>query len=196
MSSAALPPDFSLRRANVADAGILSALAKRTFVETFGHLYPRAELEAYLAQTYTAANYESMLTDPAQAIWLLEHAGEPAGHAEAGPCKLPHPDVAPGDGELRRLYVLNTMQGRGLGAHLMQAALDWLLKDGARTLWLGVWSENFGAQRFYARYGFQHAGEYQFVVGAVRDHELIFKRPACKDANHASAILKASFSST
>ena len=56
--------------------------------------------------------------------------------------------------------------------------MDWLLDRGPRTLWVGVWSENLGAQRFYARYGFALAGEYAFPVGRVRDREFIFRRPA------------------
>ncbi len=62
------------------------------------------------------------------------------------------------------------------GAKLMQTAMDWLLRDGPRTLWVGVWSENFGAQRFYARYGFERVGEYLFPVGQTNDHEFIFRR--------------------
>lgn len=43
-------------------------------------------------------------------------------------------------------------------------------------LYIGVWSENFGAQRLYARYGFQPVGEYLFPVGQHRDREFILKR--------------------
>jgi ribosomal protein S18 acetylase RimI-like enzyme len=39
-----------------------------------------------------------------------------------------------------------------------------------------VWSENFGAQRFYARYGFEKAGEYLFPVGDTHDLEFILRR--------------------
>jgi len=176
--SASPAPGFTLRRADNADAGTLATLAARTFTDTFGHLYPKDDLADFLADTYTAAAYRALLTNPVHAIWLLERGGTPVGHAEAGPCRLPHPDVAADDGELRRLYVTRPLQGLGLGAHLMQAAMDWLLRTGPRTLWLGVWSENLGAQRFYARYGFHQAGEYQFAVGKIRDRELIFTRPA------------------
>ena len=55
---------------------------------------------------------------------------------------------------------------RRLGRRLFQAALDWLERDGPRTLWIGVWSENLGAQRFYARHGFEKVGEYEFIVGS------------------------------
>jgi len=172
-----LPPGFTLRRATADDAQALSALAARTFVDTFGHLYPRSDLDPFLAETYSAQAQRALLSAPGHAVWLLEQDGAPAGYALAGPCTLPHPDVAAGDGELKRLYVLNALQGRGLGVHLMQAALDWLLQSGPRTLWLGVWSDNLGAQRFYARYGFAKAGEYLYKVGDSRDREFIFKRP-------------------
>ena len=100
----------------------------------------------------------------------------PIGHAAAGPCGLPHPDVQPGDGELKRLYVLKSLQNGGWGGHLFRTTLDWLERDGPRTLWIGVWSQNHGAQRFYERHGFQRVGEYKFAVGKTLDDEFILKR--------------------
>jgi ribosomal protein S18 acetylase RimI-like enzyme len=97
-------------------------------------------------------------------------------YAAAGPAALPHPDVRSADGELKALYVAAEAQGLGLGRALMAAALAWLEQPAARTLWLGVWSENHRAQRFYARYGFTKAGEYDFPVGTWRDREFILRR--------------------
>ena len=168
----------AIRRAGVADADLLSALAARTFTETFGHLYPAEDLAAFLAEAYAPGRQRTILAHPDYAVWLLERDGEAIGHVAAGPCGLPHPGVAAGDGEIKRLYVRKGFQGQGLGARLCDVALAWLLRDGPRTLWLGVWSENLGAQRFYAQYGFVHAGEYAFPVGRVRDREFIYRRPA------------------
>ncbi len=39
-----------------------------------------------------------------------------------------------------------------------------------------MWSGNFGAQKLYARLGFEKVGEYEFKVGATRDHEFIMRR--------------------
>jgi ribosomal protein S18 acetylase RimI-like enzyme len=169
---------YAIRRATPADTGVLARLAAATFTEAFGHLYPREDLEAFLAHAYTEQGQARLIADPAQAAWLLEHDGEAVGHAAAGPCTLPHPDVAPGDGELKRLYVLRAHQGSGRGTRLCGTVLDWLLADGPRTLWIGVWSENLGAQRLYARHGFEHVGEYEFPVGRVRDREFILRRAA------------------
>ena len=100
------------------------------------------------------------------------------GYVTACPAHLPHPDVAPGDGEVQRLYILRGHQGGGHGTTLLRTALEWLERDGPRTLWIGVWSENYGAQRFYARHGFEIVGEYSFMVGDHADREFITRRPA------------------
>ena len=172
------PSDARLRRATLDDAQALSTLAARTFTETFGHLYPPQDLADFLADAYAVEKQRTILAHPDYAVWLLEVDGEAVGHAAAGPCGLPHAEVAPGDGELKRLYLVQGHQGGGNGTRMMRAAMDWLLRDGPRTLWVGAWSENLGAQRFYARFGFERVGQYIFPVGATRDLEFILRRPA------------------
>ena len=86
------------------------------------------------------------------------------------------PLVTPGCGEVKRLYVRREAQNLKIGARLVEAALDWLEAPG-RRLWIGVWSKNLGAQRFYGRYGFHKVGEYLFPVGGTRDEEFILSRP-------------------
>ena len=166
---------MTIRQATPDDAALLCALSTATFVETFGHLYPPEDLAAYLAVAYPQDLQRQQLESGDYAAWILELDGEPAGFVFVGPCGLPHPDVVDGDGEIKRLYVLAGQQNAGWGRQLMDAAMAWL---GARTprQWLGVWSENFGAQRFYDRYGFQRVGEYEFPVGRVRDLEYILRR--------------------
>jgi len=168
----------TIRRAGPDDAPELAALGARTFTESFGQLYSGEDLQAFLDESHTPAAYTRLLADPAYALWLAEDDGEAVGYALAGPSGLPHADVAPGDGELKRLYLRASAQGGGIGARLFEQALEWLERAGPRTLWISVWSENHGAQRFYARYGFEHVGEYAFIVGQQRDREFIFRRGA------------------
>jgi diamine N-acetyltransferase len=169
---------FSLRRATPADAERVADLACRNFTETFGHLYPPEDLAYFLRTSYTADTQRVALEDPRCAVWLLEDGDDAIGHLYVGPCGLPHPDVAEGDGEIKRLYILSHAHNGGWGGKLMDAAMAWLLENGPRALWVGVWSENFGAQRFYGRYGFEKVGEYVFPVGETRDHEFILRRSA------------------
>jgi ribosomal protein S18 acetylase RimI-like enzyme len=168
----------TLRRATPSDAAALSELGATTFTESFARLYHPDDLAAFLAEHHSEAACAATLADPRYAVWLLEEDGRPIGYALAGPCGLPHPEVRAGDGELKRLYLRRAAQNGGGGALLCDAALAWLERDGPRQLWISVWSENAGAQRFYARRGFEKAGEYEFVVGRQRDHEFIFRRRA------------------
>lgn len=170
--------DPTIRRATPADAEALSAIGASTFAETFGHLYPREDLEAFLAEAYGLPRTRRDLADPAKAAWLVEIDGQVIGYAQVGPCELPHPEVMPASGELKRFYFARAWQNRGFGRTLFETAIGWLLKDGPRDLWIGVWSENFGAQRFYGREGFEKVGEYGFKVGGTVDHEFILRRPA------------------
>ncbi|HXU99314.1 MAG TPA: GNAT family N-acetyltransferase [Caulobacteraceae bacterium] len=172
--------DGVIRRAGIADAETLSALSAATFSATFAHLYPPSDLAAFLEESYALERSRAQLADPRIATWLLEveneTGGEAVGYAMAGPCGLPHPDVTPGCGELKRIYMLRAWQGGGRGSRLLAAALAWLEAETAGSLWIGVWSQNLGAQRLYGRMGFDKVGEYEFKVGQTRDHEFILRR--------------------
>jgi len=166
----------SIRRAGARDVAVLAELGARTFADTFGHLYSDSDLAAFLQENHSPEAVLAFLEDPQYATWIAEENGEPIGYALAGPCRLPHPEVTPKCGELKRIYLLKDRQGSGLGGRLMVTALDWLEAQRRRPIWIGVWSENHGAQRLYARAGFAKVGEYEFVVGASRDHEFILRR--------------------
>ena len=172
-------PEFAIRRAKPADAVTLSRLGEATFRETFledfAIPYPADDMAAFVSASYSVAAFQAMLTDPAQAIWLAQGVEDAAAYCVVGPCGLPHPEASRTHGELKRLYVARDHQGAGLGRALFDLALEELaLWDGPS--WLGVWSGNLKAQRFYAHAGYAKAGEYYFAVGRWRDHEFIFRR--------------------
>ena len=172
-----MQPAFTIRRAVSADAKALSKLSTDTFVETFGHLYAPKDLADYLEHAYTEKSYLDGLNELGYAAWLLEDAeGQPVGFAYAGPADLPHDAVQPGDMQLVRLYLLKRAQSGGWGGRVMETALQWMEASAPRNLWIGVWSENFGAQRFYARYGFERAGDYLYPVGETNDLEFILRK--------------------
>jgi len=165
-----------IRRADPSDAAVLADLGARTFSDTFAHLYPPHDLATFLAEAYGLERTQRDLDDPAKALWLVEADGAAIGYALAGPCDLPHPEVTPSCGELKRFYLLKGWQGGGLGGRLFSEVMAWLERDGPRNIWIGVWSENLGAQRFYERHGFTKVGEYGFRVGGTVDHEFILRR--------------------
>ena len=167
---------LNIRKARPGDETALVDIGRRTFTETFGHLYPPQDLAHFLRTAHDEAVCAAELADPAFGLWLVEADGAAVGYCQAGPCTLPHPEARPADGELKRLYLLKAFHGGGVGGRLLAQVLDWLEKDGPRPLWIGVYFENFGAQRLYARHGFEKVGEYEFIVGGTRDPEFILRR--------------------
>ena len=156
----------------------LSQLAMATFTETFAHLYPPEDLSAFLEKSYAPEKLAAETTDPAQ-FWRIVYDGDDAvAYLQCGPVGLPHTDADPARaGELKRLYVHSSQQGKGLGRMLMAVALGWLDEIyGQAPQWIGVWSENHKAQALYLSYGFERVGEYQFPVGQTLDDEFILRR--------------------
>ncbi|EGF89368.1 acetyltransferase GNAT family protein [Asticcacaulis biprosthecium C19] len=161
------------------DIARLSALARDCFSETFGHLYPPSDLEAFLVKSYSAEALLADITDPSQ-YWrmVIDDAGHTAAYLHCGPVTLPF-DEADGNrhGELKRIYVRASHQGLGLGKRLLETALNWMSRTyGDAPQWLGVWSGNDRAQAIYAGYGFEKVGEYKFAVGETLDDEFILRR--------------------
>lgn len=166
----------SLHRASTADASLLARLGAAAFTETFGHLYPPEDLQSFLSKSHSVAAWGRVLADPLRATWLAFVDGSPVGYCSVGPCKLPVDSREPTAGEIQLLYVLSSHHNLRLGSQLMELGLDWLHEQGRSPLYVGVWSENLGAQRFYARFGFAKVGEYGFPVGGTVDREYILKR--------------------
>ncbi|MDH4658021.1 MAG: N-acetyltransferase family protein [Corynebacterium pyruviciproducens] len=166
---------IDIRPATVQDVDALQRLSIDTFTETFGHLYRPEDLAEFLTTTYSTPALTELLASPRHHTWLAEDGGSAIGYVLVGPCGLPHPDVAERDGEIKRLYLRGDYQNSGTGSTLMRLGVDWLDAH-CPTVWLGVWSQNFAAQRFYRRFGFDKAGEYRFKVGEHYDHEFIFRK--------------------
>ena len=170
-----------IRPAIPADIPALAALKLATFRETFlaggfAIPYPPEDLAAFEATSYAPDVIEAELGNEARATWVAEDASGLQGYAHVGPCKLPHPEVGPGAGELYQIYVRGTAQGTDLGRGLLDVALDHLAVARPGPVWLGAWSGNLKAHRVYSARGFAKVGEYEFPVGGWRDHEYIFRR--------------------
>jgi len=168
----------TLRPATPADAEALAKLAADSFVAAFGHLYQPEDLQAFLGEYRTPERYGADLADPARRIQLAEVDGEPAAYClivigeqfDERPAPRPARPVF-----LSQLYCAPGQSGHGLGAALMDWAIAEARAEGADALQLSVFSENFGAQRFYRRYGFEHVADIDFRVGNHRDDEFLYE---------------------
>jgi ribosomal protein S18 acetylase RimI-like enzyme len=168
---------MNLRPATPDDAPALSRLGTDSFIVKFGHLYSPENLANFLAGSHSEAKVAKEIADPALRIMLAEADGKLLGF-----CKLVMacgwPDHARGATviELKQLYTDPEATGRGIGATLMDWALAEAERFGADEIQLSVYSDNPGAQKFYARYGFEKVADIHFMVGEQRDEEFLFAR--------------------
>jgi ribosomal protein S18 acetylase RimI-like enzyme len=169
-----------LRPATTADTEELADVATRAFVSAFGHLYKPEDLATFLAEYRTPAKYLSYLREPPILIQLAEVDGRIGGYCVINRGERHDEQREPRPQRpvfLSQLYTDPAMTGRGMGAALIEWAIAESRAWGADAVQLSVFSENYGAQRFYQRYGFSKVADIDFWVGNHRDHEFLYELP-------------------
>jgi ribosomal protein S18 acetylase RimI-like enzyme len=161
------------RDAGREDAPSVANVFTTSFVDTFGHLYPREDLEDFLG-TMTADRFGAQIADERYQFRLAFDAGRLVGYVKLGPPELPV-DTPPDSIELCQLYVLRDWHGAGIAASLMNWAIATAAERGARHIQLSVYVDNHRARRFYKRYGFEPVGRYDFMVGSHADEDIVLR---------------------
>jgi ribosomal protein S18 acetylase RimI-like enzyme len=164
------------RPATTADAPALARLGAESFSAAFAHLYRKEDLEAFLAQVHDPDAVAAEIAGDECTHCLVEDGGRLVAY-----CKLRYPShyAAHSDArdpiELGQLYALPGYTGSGIGGQLMDWALGVARLGGHDAVLLSVYSENYGAQRFYQRYGFGKIADITFQVGDHFDPEFLYE---------------------
>lgn len=157
------------------DETALVALARDTFVDTFGGLYSSEDLAFFLEKAFGKDGLPRNLRDASFQFRVAESEGQLIAFCKIGPFDLPFDTAGRHVIELYQLYVRKPWHGAGVAAALMDWTLERARHLDAEDIYLSVFSENHRAQRFYARYGFEEVGRYGFVVGRHVDDERIWR---------------------
>lgn len=166
---------WQVRAASGADADGLALVGSATFLETFAGVLEGSAIIEHCKREHSPAAYLAYLEHGACA-WLAETAlGQaPVGFALLGATDLPGSEPGGADLELKRIYTLPKFHGGGMGARLMECALDEARRRGARRLLLGVYAGNDRAMAFYAKNGFDRIAQRRFRVGDRDYDDIVF----------------------
>lgn len=165
-----------LRPAFLEDIPALAELGRISFCEKFAHLYSDEDLDSFLQQVYSIEGVTGDFHEPNFVYRLAEDESGltgyckiaiVSGYAEYSDAKRPM--------GLYQLYTAPDRTGEGIGAALTDWALAQARERGADAIQLSVYSENYGAQRFYERYGFAKIADIGFWVGKQRDAEFLYE---------------------
>jgi len=166
---------IELRPAERGDIALLAPFAARMFTAKFGHIYHPKDLQLHLDMSCSEHYFESIFAE-CHIMLAWDDAQAIRGFAKWGDCALPVEAAQSPVMEIHRLYVDPSLQGQGIGHRLMQHMLASPQAVSSVAIYLGVFSENTAAQRFYRRYGFEKCGAYDYHVGGHIDHDYIFRR--------------------
>ena len=137
--------DLLIRPITPADDPAVAAII-RTVMPEFGASGPGFAIHdpevAHMSQAYSA---------PRSAYFVVEDQGRIAGGGGVAPLE----GADPGTCELRKMYFLPSLRGRGVGAALMQRCLDAARGLGFRQCYLETLTGMDAAQKLYERSGFR-----------------------------------------
>lgn len=139
------------------DIDALCELSRTVWQATYPSLISQAQIDAMLADRYSAARIQSQLNDPKQGWWVAEANQTLIGFAHAM-----REDTG---AKLDKLYVHPDWQRQGIGRALLQAVQDWAARHQATRLWLQVNRGNKQAIAAYQRYGFRIVESRVFDIG-------------------------------
>lgn len=135
----------TLRLAQIKDAEAIARLGSEIFTTTFGWSMPAVDLATYLEDSYSTSSVGTDIADPnVDFIVAVDSNDQVVGFTElrrgsSEPCvesaELPI--------ELQRLYVSPDYHGKGVARMLFEEVERIAREQGFKTLWLGVWEENF-----------------------------------------------------
>lgn len=166
---------LTLRAPTPADVAELADLSRGTFLAKFGHLYRPQDLLPFLEDMHSPAAVTREMDSPDRCYCVAERDRRLVGYCKLGlACGFPEHARGRRVIEIKQLYTAANATGSGIGAAMMDWALNAAHQFGADEIQLSVWNQNYGAQRFYARYGFEKVADIGYWVGEQRDEEFLF----------------------
>ena len=156
---------LTIRKATSADAQVLSDLALKIFIDTFGPRNTPEDLEIHRKKSYSREIQLSEINDPSLIYLIAEVEGSAAGFAMIGQPRSESCSKFEKPIELFRFYVDKAWHGKGIAQPLMRECENIARALGGKTICLSVWLENPRAIRFYEKIGFRKEGTQPYILG-------------------------------
>jgi len=148
--------NLSIRRASPSDIPLIRNLAEKIWPATYESILPTEQIEYMMNLMYSETALQKDMQNNIDFILLLD-SNVPVGFAAYG-------WIAPGICKLHKIYVLRELQGKGMGAFIINEITNRLHIAGASALQLNV-NRNNTAKGFYEKLGFTVIREEDIAIG-------------------------------
>ena len=139
-----MPEPIAIRRIAAAELPIVQEIANATWPVAFEGVIQRHQIEMMLDDIYDLDTLQNDIEALGHVYWIARHGHEDVGFVSS----FQEDDVT----WIKKLYILPSRQGLGIGRALMGVAQDHFAPQ--RALSLNVNTGNTRAIEFYKKYGF------------------------------------------
>jgi ribosomal protein S18 acetylase RimI-like enzyme len=157
----------SIEKIGAADLPRVQALAQRIWPECFAGILPPGHIDAIVAEVYHPGVLRADVAERRHIYWIAQIDGADAGYASAY--------LEDGRVWIKKLYLLDTCRGLGLGKRLIATALAAF--PGAASVGLYVNDANVSAIDFYHAQGFAIEALVPVRMGPFDLKDYVMARP-------------------
>ncbi|MFQ3565954.1 MAG: GNAT family N-acetyltransferase [Aggregatilineales bacterium] len=161
---------FSIRSALPHETPAIARVHIASWQTTYVGLLPEEYLRS-LSFEAREKQWQRALDQPEHCLFIAERDGTMVGFAygsrEEGLLEAY-------SGQLYAIYLLEAVQGMGLGRALAQAVVDCLRARGHRSMVVWVLAENHRARRFYEALGGSEVGQQMITIGNIELEDIAY----------------------
>jgi diamine N-acetyltransferase len=165
-----------IREAQPKDMPELREVAISSYHDAFASFNSPENMDAYFSESYNLLTLNKELTEPDSKLFLACLDEKIVGFSRLRESTEVADMLGSNVVELQRIYVLTEVHGKSVGKLLIEASLHYAQQRKYDWIWLGVWEQNFKAQDFYNRWGFEKFSEHVFWMGDDAQTDWLLKK--------------------
>lgn len=166
----------NIKKVILNDIDLLQSISITTFSDTFGKDNSPEDLQNYLDKAYSTEQLSLELNNNNSEFHFIYSNNQLAGYLKTNVDDAQTESIDLEGLEIERIYILSSFKRQGLGNMLFQKALTSAKSLNKKSIWLGVWENNFPAIQFYKSIGFEKVGQHSFFMGTDEQIDFILKK--------------------
>ena len=166
--------NITIEPVQVEEAELLKETAAELFIESFqGTTEDPESVAHYVNEAYQIERLEEEITNRESFTYWVKADGSIAGYFKLHTGRSQTEDYPDNYLELQRIYISKDFKRLGIGSRILDFTKKKAQELGKEKIWLGVWENNYGAQKFYEKNGFVRDGHHVFLMGEERQIDYI-----------------------
>lgn len=166
---------IDIEKVTLVDVQNLQKIAKETFHETFSAENTEEDMRCYLDATFSIEKLSEGLSNENSEFYFAKFQNSILGYLKLNFGKSQTQLQDENAMQIERLYISKEFQSKKIGKLLLDKAILIAKNRNKNYVWLGVWSQNLRAIKFYEKNGFTAFDTVVFKLGTDEQKDLMMK---------------------